>query len=433
MTRRNKSNNWILIIGVILNLFAASLVVGQKAQQPEDLQKLIEEALENNPQIKVFGRAVQANQAAIPQASSLPDPQLNFNLLNIPVDTYDLNQEAMSGKQLSVVQKIPFPGKLGLQEDIARDEVEASNQAYTEIKNRTIQNVKLAYYGLYYIDKAIETTERNQRLLEEFVEVAETKYRVGKGLQQDVLKAQVELSKMTDKLITWKQMRKTAVARLNNLLNRPAQTKIATIKIPAFEPKKLNRDELEQKALGHRALLEMWQTRQKQSQKKVNLAKKDYWPDFALSLSYTQREVLKNGMGGVDFLSGGISLNVPLYFWRKQSKKVEERSFLKAQTDEMYSNIRSQILFELESTWVDLYKNAELEDLYRTGIVPQASQSLQSAMSGYQTDKVDFLTLVNNQLTLFNMELEYERIVSNYYKNLAELEFIVGSPLVNVQ
>ena len=170
----------------------------------------------------------------------------------------------------------------------------------------------------------------------------------------------------------------------------------------------------------------VWQSRADQSGEQISLARKNYWPDFTLSLAYTQRDVLQNGSGGVDFLSGGISLNVPLYFWRKQGKMVEEKKLLKNQADENYLNIKNQVMVELDNALTGLDKNAEQLELYKTGIIPQATQSLQSAIIGYQTDKVDFLTLVNNQLTLFSLELEYTRILSEYYKNLAQLDFIAG-------
>jgi outer membrane protein TolC len=150
-------------------------------------------------------------------------------------------------------------------------------------------------------------------------------------------------------------------------------------------------------------------------------------------VAYTQRDQLLNGMGGADFFSAGISMNIPLYFWRKQRMEVQEKRLRQKRVDEHLAQIRNEIAAELDDVLSRLHKNAELLELYRTGVIPQAQQSLQSAMNGYQTDKVDFLTLVNNQLTLFQLQLEYERILSNYQKNKAELQFISGGLNVNSQ
>ena len=168
-----------------------------------------------------------------------------------------------------------------------------------------------------------------------------------------------------------------------------------------------------------------------QSLLKVDLAKKDYWPNFSIFLAYTQRDELQNGSPGYDFFSGGISLNLPIYSGRKQSKKVEETMYHKNMIDERYQQILNQIDFELENKLTSAQKNAKLVELFKTGIVPQASQSLQSAMTGYQTDKVDFLTLINNQITLFNYELDYYRVLSDYNKDLASLEFLTGTQLID--
>lgn len=398
------------------------------AQSSEQLilKDLIEEALVNNPQLKSFYSASQADVARVPQAGALPDPMLSLNMMNLPVDNFVFDQEPMTGKQVGVKQLFPFPGKLGLKERIARKGADVSIASYQEMRNQLIRNVKLVYYDIYFVDQSIITTEKNEALLEEFVKIAETKYSVGKGLQQDVLKAQVELSRMTDRLINLQQKREALEARMNALLNRPVEQSLGRTAEVKPQTKTFDRARLEQLLEEKRPLIEAWKKKIEQSKDRVALARKNYWPDFSLSLAYTQRDQLQSGMGGVDFLSGGVSLNIPLYFWRKQRKAVEENTIRQRQVEESYGNIHNQIYSDLDNVLTDLDKNVELLELYRTGIVPQARQSLESSLIGYQTNKVDFLTLVNNQLTLFNLELEYERIISNYQKNLAELEFVAG-------
>jgi len=134
-------------------------------------------------------------------------------------------------------------------------------------------------------------------------------------------------------------------------------------------------------------------------------------------------------MGGVDFLSGGITIQLPLYFWRKQERNVEENQLTKLSSEQEFSNVKLKNFEALQNAFTETIKNEERLDLYKSGIIPQASQALQSAMIGYQTDKIDFLTLVNNQMTLFNFELEYARILSDYNKNIAELEYFSGGAL----
>ncbi len=422
------SHNQPVLILTVLLMFL-SFVMAQDSTPTVSLNELIEEAVAQNPRLQAFQSAWQADLAAVPQAGALPDPGLSLTSMNLPIDNFVFDQEPMSGKQVGLKQMIPFPGKLWLKEDMAQKEAETAQAKYNEIKNELIKKVKQAYYDLYYVDQAIATTQKNYHLLTQFVDIAATKYSVGKGLQQDVLKSQVELSSFTDRLINLRQKRAALVARLNALLNRPSAQKIGAISDVSFRPVRLKKDSLIALLPSSRPLLKAWQAQLEKSRQKTALARRGYWPDFTLNVAYTQRDVLQNGAGGVDYFSAGISLNVPLYFWRKQRKQVQQSRLLSQRVGLTYSDTQNQIEAQLEAVFSDLQKNKELAELYKDGIVPQASQSLESALIGYQTDKVDFLTLINNQMTLFKFELEYARIVSAYFKTFAELEFIVGTPL----
>lgn len=407
---------------LVIPLFAFS----QEVDSILYLEDLVDEALNANPQVQSLYSAWQADQAKIPQAGALPDPTLGFNLLNVPVETFAFDQEAMTGKQIAVMQMFPFPGKLGLKEKIATEGANVSQFRLEEFRNQIVNGVKATYYNLFYIDKAIGTTEKNTRLIEEFVRIAETKYSVGKGLQQDVLKAQVELSKMEDKIINLRQRREALKAKLNALLNRPVENPVGKTVEPELIDFSYSLPQLTEFADSTKPLFKAWKAMERQSNQRVNLAKKDFYPNFKVGIAYTQREVLQNGMGGADFLSGLFSVNVPLYFWKKQRKKVEETRYALDMVQHGYQNVRNQINSELEKFLTAVEKDKRLLDLYKTGIIPQASQSLNSAISGYQTDKVDFLTMLNNQVTLFNYELDYYRILSDYNTGIANLEVLTG-------
>ncbi len=413
-------------VGIVIFALYPTYGLSQPAEEYLILEDLINEALERNPQLNSFYNVIRADSAIIPQSGALPDPILSLNLLNIPTNSFAFDQEAMTGKQIALRQKFPFPGKLGLKEKISTEKAGVSNANYLEFKNQIVKDVKVNYYDLFFVNKAIETTRKNQSLIQEFVKIAETKYAVGKGLQQDVLKAQVELSKMTDKIIQLEQRRKVIQARINTLLNRPVNLELGSPREPEFKAIEQNLDSLQNFATENRPFIQGWRAMKRQSDFKVRLAEKDYWPDLSLFVAYTQRDELQNGNPGYDFLSGGISLNIPIYSGQKQSKKVEEMKYNKIAVNERYNQIVNQVFFELEDKLTSADKNANLVELFKTGIIPQASQSLESALTGYQTDKVDFLTLINNQVTLFNYELDYYRVLSDYNKDIAQLEYSAG-------
>ncbi len=411
-------------------LMVGLLGVGQLRAQPADtllhLPQLIDELLQNNPELQGAYSAWQADQARVPQAGALPDPLFSFNLLNLPVNSFAFDQEPMTGKQFMLVQTLPFPGKLGLKEKIAREKAAVTEAQYQELRNRLVKELQVTYYEIFYLDKAIEVVQRNTNLMEQFVEIAETKYAVGKGLQQDVLRAQVELSRMHDRFINLQQKRAVLEARFNALLNRPADRPVGKIAELTLADFPYDFKQLQELARENRPLLKAWQAMIRQSEKKIDLAKKQYWPDFRLGVAYTQRDVLANGMGGVDFFSGLVTVNVPLYFWKKQKRNVEESRYSNKMLQQRYLNVENQVFAAIDQKLAELQKNRRLAELYRNGIIPQATQSLNSTLSGYRTDKVDFLTLLNSQITLFNYERDYYRILSDYNKNIAELNLLVG-------
>lgn len=417
-----------IIMVMLLMVFGMYSMLSAQ-EKTESLEQLVQEAVLNNPQLRALAHSVKADEAKIPQAGSLPDPVLSVNIMNVPVESWVFDQEAMTGKQIALMQMFPFFGKLGLREDIASAAAAVTESQHRELLNQLIRDVKNTYYTLFFIEQSIKTVQKNRDLLTEFVKIAETKYSVGKGLQQDVLKAQVELSKMTDKLITFREKRQALEAKMNALLNRPAGTDLGHTSEPGITPVSQDLEEFKRQARENRPLIQAWEAMRLKSRKAIDLAKKGYWPDFSIGLAYTQRDKLSNGMGGADFLSGGISLNLPIYSGTKQSKKVEETQLTQKAVDQRYLNVINTVNAGLDKGLSDIRKNTEQLDLYRTGIIPQASQSLQSAMTGYQTDKVDFLTLINNQMTLFNFELDYFRILSDYNKTVANLEFISGVTL----
>ena len=415
---------------ITLILLLAGLTLAQSAAPATlNLKSLIEEGLANNPQRKALSEDINAAVSRVSQAGALPDPSISLNLLNLPIANPGFDQEAMSGKQIAFKQGLPFPGKLKLKAQISEVGVELTRNQYAEATNALVRNISKTYYSLAYTDAAIATIGKNQQLLREFVKVAEQKYAVGQGLQQDVLKAQVELSLMTERIINLQQQRSRLEADLNLLLNRPVEQALGSTEALHFQALTANYVNLRKLALEQRPLLKIWQDRLEQSDYKINLARKNLLPDFAVTAAYTQRSVLQNGNGGADFLTAGISLNLPIYASSKQKQQVSEQQIIRKSLVERRISVQQSIERELDHALTELQKNAELVELYGTGIVPQAGQSLESALTGYQTDKVDFLTLINSEMTLFKLELKYIKLISSYNKNKADLEFIIGSAL----
>ena len=219
-------------IGVLLSVAAGLMAVPlERAASAQDvvvrLQPLIQEAVAANPEIRAEGKRWDAAKERPPQEGSLDDPMLSFEIVNLPTNTFSFSQDDMTMKQFSVSQTFPYFGKRGLRSEVAQREANAIGQGYRDKRNEIVRRVKEVFFELYVVDRSLEVVEKNREVLRQFVKIAETKYSVGKGIQQDVLKAQVELSRLLDEQIRLEQSRQAAGARLNAILNRSPQTPLA--------------------------------------------------------------------------------------------------------------------------------------------------------------------------------------------------------------
>lgn len=418
----------IIVTMSLLVLLLIALAPAFAAEEMLRLQPLIQEALAVNPEIKAEEKKWDAARQRPPQEGSLDDPMLSFELENLPTNSFAFTQEDMTMKKLSISQAFPYFGKLGLRSEVAQREANAIGLAYRDKRNEIVRRVKEVFYELYAIERSLEIVENNRDLLKQFVKVAETKYSVGKGIQQDVLKAQVELSKLLDEQIRLEQSRQAAGAKLNAILNRPSHTPLGRTEDVSMAETPTELTMLQAKALENRPLLKRLQEEIERSKAANALARKRYFPDLTMSLGYAFREDSAIARRS-DFFSAGFSINIPLYFRTKQDRQVAETSALINSAREQYQAARNEVASMVKELVADIEKGRKLIDLLETGLIPQARLSLDSAVAGYQVGKVDFLTLLDNRVTLFNFEKEYYRTMGEYQMSLARLEWVVGAPV----
>jgi outer membrane protein, heavy metal efflux system len=418
----------VLIVVFLLLLLPLPSRAGGTDGGDAVLEKLVNEALANNPELKALKDREDAFSDRPPQEESLDNPKVGFALLAIPTNSFSFTQEPMTQKQISISQKIPFPGKLPLKGDIARKETEIVREDYEEKKNDLVMQVKNTFRNLLLIDKTIDVTKENRDLLREFVKTTETKYAVGEGIQQDVLKAQVELSRMTDALITLAQKKESVAAHLNTLLNRPVDTpfrEIEGIDIKGIKHRGFvfTQDELQKIAEANRPVLIGAKHLIERDRLALRLAEKNYYPDFDVGVSYGQRDERP------DFVSGFVMVTVPLWHKTKEDKKVAEERANILQATEQYNAMKNALFFRIRDAVTQIGKYQKKIELFKTGLLPQSRAALESAISGYQVNKVDFITLVNNQVTLYNYEIEYYRAVTDYENKISDIEATVGKRL----
>jgi len=420
------------ILFLLMTLFhpLAAVYAVESLSQSLDVATAVETAVRDNPNLAEMQMRYEAMSQIPSQVGALPDPVVNLNAMNLPVDTFDRAQEPMTQLQLGFRQSFPFPGKLGLRQAVAEHEADAAGHLVDEVRLQLVRNVKSKWWQLYYMDRALETVTSNKALLRQFIAVAQTKYQTGEGLQQDVLLAQLELSKLMDQQIQLESIRLGQAIRLNILMDRSPQVAIVVPdRVSKEMPVLISEIELYRKAELARPLLKQMETMVSAARSRLSLAKRDYYPDFSVGMTYGDRTgdyPQPRGGARADFLSVMVGIKVPLYAKRKQSKAVTQRS-LEVQGNRYALLDERGLVKAAIALSVNDYNTAKQQfALFETGIVPQAQLTVASMLAGYQVSEVDFLNLVRSQMTLFNYELQYWKTLSEANQALARLEAAVG-------
>ncbi len=417
----------LFIFGFALSFLSSfSLAAPQEAQETQDsitLNAVVEEALAKNPLIQSARRSVDAKKFLVAPATTLPEPKVSFQTMGNLIPPTLQGGDPSSGRSLSFSQEIPFPGKLRLQGRVASMESEAEWWNYEQVRRQIISEVKVAYYEHWLISKSLEILDKNKDLLQKFAQISEAKYRVGEGIQQDVVKAQVDVSKLLDRRVVLQRREEVSTALLNSLLYRPPETRLGRTEELRPSPFDMPLDELYRMAVKNSPMLKMQERTIDRDLYSVQLARKNFYPDFEVGFTYINR-VDNPQMFGLM-----VAAKIPLYFWRKQGPELDSTAANLSSSRKKYDWLHARLFFELKDLYLSATTSKKLMELYGKGVIPQSTISLESAMAGYQVGKVDFLTLVDNLMTLLDYELKYHETLSEYQKSLARLEAIVGMEL----
>jgi outer membrane protein, heavy metal efflux system len=421
----------LLGCGLVFCLILLTGFTNEISAQELVLDSLMAEAIRVNPDLKAAEQRFKAFEAQVPQAGSLPNPMFQATLLNVSTKSWKLGKMPMSGTEYMLSQTFPFPGKLGWAKKSARNMAQQTREDYQAARNFILSELKQNYYQLCQLQKSIEIARKNKQLLEDFAKIASTRYSVGEGLQQDVFKAQVEVTKMMDELISMEEMRRGTQAKINVLLARNPQDSLGETAELMFQKVNYSEDELQGLAVENNPGLKGMEFEINASEAEYKMARRDYWPDLTLSLSYLR---MKNDptmdlVAERNFVSASVGLELPLYFWSRQKKKVTEKNYDLKSSQQKYEGMKNDLKFMVSEQFYSLIKYQEQIELYQTSILPLARSSLESAQTGYQVGKIDFMALLDNQMTLYNYEIGYYLALSSYFQTVTKLEEVVGKPL----
>jgi len=422
------------LASMLLIFLSVAMTWAEERKLPaENLKHLVDTALAGNPELKSSQSRWQMFANKAKQAESLEDPMFMFKLQNLVArEPFSFGgSDPQTAKVIGISQQLPFWGKRGIRQEMVTHEAESYRWSIEERKLELARMVKETYYQLWAVDKSLEIVAKNLQLLGDFVTIAESKYSVGQGVQQDIYKAGLEKSKMLDMQITLKQQRKSLEANLNYLLYRPGTTPVGPITDFSLPKITQSAEQLKGLADEKRPQIKSLAELVSKGQAGHRLAEKEYWPDFNLSFEYMFREKVDNDMvkdPGYNMFTVGVTFNLPFQQEKRRAMVAESTSETGMATEEMNA-LKNTISYTINDTLAQLDRRWNLVELYKGAIIPQAEQSLESAVISYRVSKVDFLTLLDGRMNLFNYERELYESQAEYMMKLAQLEAAVGGEI----
>jgi outer membrane protein TolC len=388
------------------------LGAAQDSAQRASLEPLIREAQERNPDIQAARQRWESSKAVIPQVQTLPDPKVILGYKDMTPQ-----QELMYGMS----QELPFPGKLRLKGEIASRDAERMELDYLATQLAVIARLKESFYDLHFVHDSIDVLGKTKLLLEEFEDTAQSRYSVGQAAQQDVLRAQTEISRLLARLASLEQKRQSLHADINRILNRLPDDPLAPPGEIDFTPLRHSPAELNTLLEQASPLLHGQQKTLERGDRSVALAKREYYPDFELDARGLHDNAMKTD--GYQLM---LNVKVPLYFASKQRQGVNEAVAGREASFQDLQALRQELLSRIRDNLAQAERAEKLVKLLRDAIIPQSRLTLASAQASYSVGKVDFLTLLNSLLTLQENELEFHSELAEHEKALARLEGIIG-------
>jgi cobalt-zinc-cadmium efflux system outer membrane protein len=423
----------LLAAATILLMFAnlRFAALAQESKEPIlQLQDLVKEAMENNPQLRAARSQVEAGWKKVDQATAWEAPQIGIEFFQTPTKSFPNPVKDGMETDYFIQQMFPFPGKLSAAGNSAENNAMMLEQGYKALERKVISEVKSAYYDLYLVQRKIRINTDNQELMRQFQKIALKHYEVGTGEHHEALRAQVELSTLINEGIILQKEKRAAEAMLNTLLSRPTDSPLGFVPDPDLSAAQLTFDQLKPIALESRPEVRAMHYAIDMSQSEVQLSKREYFPDLMLRFAYKDMAGTPN-----NFWSAVAGVSIPLAFWSrgKYSSKVEENELNARKAEEEFNSMKNTTLFEVQDALLKVQTNQNLVQLYKNTVIPQARQTLETTIIAYQTGRSMFLWLIDIYRTLLNAQLSYHQSVMDFMKSQVELERAVGLSMEEIR
>ncbi len=397
---------------------------GAGAAQPTPLLDLVSEAEAGNPDIMAAVHGWRAGTHVSKQVSSLPDPQFILQQLSVgsprPFAGFTNSDFAYIG--IGASQDIPYPGKLRLRAQSADLEADSLRESAELVRRQIIEQVKATYFRLAYLQQTSEILRRNQQLLQETVKVAESHYRVGQGSQQDVLKAQLQSTKILRDLAMRHLETGQLEAKLKQLLARPQASPDIVTETLSFQPLLLGPEELLAHVGRDNPALNAQSQMLNKEKLQLEIAAKDAKPDFNLQYMYQ-----RTGSRFRDYYMLTFGIRIPRR--ARQREEVAQATEQIERSSRQYDSQLQQMQDEARSQYLQAQAGAEQLKIYKEGLVPQAEAVLRAGAAAYESNQQNFETLLGYFSDVLTLQLEQQKLLADYNVAIAALERQTGVPV----
>ena len=385
------------------------------------LRGLIAEALKNSPDIQASSARIEAAKFRVPQAGSLPDPQVSFGYQNEGFDRYSYGQEQGSQWMFSASQQFLFPGKRTLKEDMVKRDVEGMEAMHELLKHKTAARIKELYYDLFLAHKNIELLQDKRDIFAHIEELTTARYAAGKAMQQEVLMAQTEKYMLLEKEEMLKQKIQSQEAMLSATLGRQKVEAMPNPSEPAYKLFSLSADDAVDMALARSPEIKYRSKMIEAAEVKELMAKREYFPDLAISAGYYNRSGDYK-----DMWSAAATINIPIYFLTKQKPAVAEaRANINSAKQELAA-VKLMLAAAVKDNYSMLRSAEKLMDIYKSALIPKNSQDLEQALTNYSTGKADASAVISRLKTLLDYETLYWGQLVEREKAIARLQAITA-------
>lgn len=416
----------------IFLLFLGFLPLGVQAAAEEAARPAsfyIEAAFSNNPSLSAMQERIRMKESAAIRASALDDPKAWIGLVNVPVDSWSLREEDMTGKEIGLSQMIPYPGKRKTRADIATREREQTEFDLQEMRNMLRAEIKMAYAELTHIRKEIEDTRRSREILKEVVAISQEMYAVGKVTQADVHRGQVEFEKMREMFLVLENREKILSIRLNTLAALPPEHPIPGLEhqhevLLPFRP-----EELESAYKENRPARKSLEARIVRGEASIAMARLESYPDFEVSASYMQRDAMPDGAKRPDMFSSMLSVNLPIWRKGKIEPLMREMTAEREMARRELSNLDLESANAIRRSLASVENSSKVATLFRTTLIPHAETAFGVNLESYRVGKIDFPMLLDSIMTVLSFRKGYHQMLGDLYMEKAKLEAAVGKEL----